>query len=87
MQARFLCKFQEVRGFMEIIKKALIQSIRAYKRIISPMLPPSCRFTPSCSQYMVEAIEKYGVIKGALMGIWRLLRCQPFSKGGFDPVE
>ncbi len=72
---------------MEIIKKALIQSIRAYKRIISPMLPPSCRFTPSCSQYMVEAIEKYGVIKGALMGIWRLLRCQPFSKGGFDPVE
>lgn len=70
-----------------MLKKALIQSILAYKKIISPILPPSCRFTPSCSQYMVEAIEKHGVLKGGSMGIWRLLRCQPFSKGGFDPVK
>lgn len=51
------------------------------------MLPPACRFTPSCSQYTIEAIEKYGFLKGGIMGARRLLRCHPFSKGGFDPVR
>ncbi len=64
-----------------------IALIKAYRRVISPMLPPSCRFTPSCSLYTLQAIEKYGLLRGGWMGARRLLRCHPFSKGGFDPVE
>ena len=60
---------------------------KGYKRFVSPMLPPSCRFTPSCSLYTLQAIEKYGLLKGVLMGTRRILRCHPFSKGGFDPVK
>jgi uncharacterized protein len=70
-----------------MLKRLAIGSIRAYKRFVSPMLPPSCRFTPSCSQYTLEAIEKYGFFRGGIMGAKRLLRCHPFSKGGFDPVR
>lgn len=69
------------------MSKAAIWLIRAYKKVLSPMLPPSCRFTPSCSQYTIEAVEKYGLAKGGFMGIRRLLRCHPFSDGGFDPVQ
>ena len=61
--------------------------IRGYKRFVSPLFPPSCKYSPTCSQYTVEAIEKYGVLKGGFLGTWRLLRCNPFSKGGFDPVK
>ncbi|MBA2345950.1 MAG: membrane protein insertion efficiency factor YidD [Rubrobacter sp.] len=61
--------------------------IRVYKRFLSPMLPPSCRFSPSCSQYTLEALERYGLFKGGALGIYRLLRCHPFSRGGFDPVK
>ena len=61
--------------------------IRIYKRFLSPMLPPSCRFSPSCSQYTLEALEKYGLLKGTALGIYRLLRCHPFARGGFDPVK
>jgi putative membrane protein insertion efficiency factor len=64
-----------------------IALIKGYRRFISPMLPRSCRFTPSCSLYTLQAIEKYGLLKGGLMGARRLLRCHPFSKGGFDPVQ
>ncbi|MEW6409620.1 MAG: membrane protein insertion efficiency factor YidD [Nitrospirota bacterium] len=60
--------------------------IRLYKNYLSPFLPPSCRFTPSCSEYSFEAIEKYGIIKGTWMSIKRLLRCHPFHPGGYDPV-
>jgi putative membrane protein insertion efficiency factor len=60
--------------------------IRFYKQYISPGLGSNCRFYPSCSQYTYEAIEKYGVLKGGWMGIKRIVRCQPWSKGGFDPV-
>jgi putative membrane protein insertion efficiency factor len=70
-----------------VMKKASISLIRAYQRYISPMLPPSCRFTPSCSLYMLQAIEKYGSLRGIWMGSRRLLRCHPFSEGGFDPVR
>jgi putative membrane protein insertion efficiency factor len=63
-----------------------IALIKSYRRFISPMLPPSCRFVPSCSLYMLQAIEKYGLLKGGFMGARRILRCHPFSKGGFDPV-
>ena len=61
--------------------------IKGYQKIISPLLPPSCRFYPSCSEYGIEAIKKYGVFKGGIMTAWRILRCNPFSKGGYDPVR
>jgi putative membrane protein insertion efficiency factor len=61
--------------------------IKGYRRFISPMLPPSCRFTPSCSLYTLQAIEKHGLLRGSLMGARRVLRCHPFSEGGFDPVK
>lgn len=57
-----------------------------YKRWVSPALPPSCRYVPTCSEYAMEAVERYGVVRGAAMGAWRLLRCHPFVKGGYDPV-
>lgn len=69
-----------------MIGRALVAAIRVYQRLLSPLLPPSCRFTPSCSKYTVEAIQKHGAVKGGLMGAWRILRCNPFGKGGHDPV-
>ncbi len=66
--------------------KFVIFLLRGYKRYISPLLPPSCRFVPTCSVYTIEAIQKYGVVRGGLMGGMRLLRCHPFCKGGYDPV-
>ena len=58
-----------------------------YQRIISPLLPSACRFYPTCSQYMRDAVERYGVARGVWMGVRRLLRCHPFHAGGFDPVR
>lgn len=60
--------------------------IRMYQRYISPLLPDSCIYYPTCSQYALEAIEKYGVVKGMWLGTKRILRCHPFHKGGYDPV-
>jgi putative membrane protein insertion efficiency factor len=57
-----------------------------YKRWVSPALPPSCRYVPTCSEYAMEAVERYGVLRGGAMAAWRLLRCHPFVKGGYDPV-
>ena len=74
-------------GVLVLVRSAGIALIKAYKRVISPMLPASCRFTPSCSLYTLQAIEKYGLLRGGWMGARRLLRCHPFSKGGFDPVR
>lgn len=68
------------------MKRALISLIRFYKRAISPYFPQACRFTPSCSEYAVQAIERYGALKGLRLSIWRVLRCNPFCKGGYDPV-
>jgi putative membrane protein insertion efficiency factor len=61
--------------------------LRFYKRWISPLLPSACRFHPTCSEYMMDAIERYGVLRGVGKGLWRLLRCHPFHQGGFDPVR
>ena len=67
--------------------KVLILIIRGYKKAISPLLPPSCRFYPTCSSYAIQAIEKYGILKGSIKAIYRILRCNPFNKGGYDPVK
>lgn len=68
------------------MKKFLIILIKIYRRYISPMKPPSCRFIPTCSQYAIDAIEKYGAIKGSFLAIRRILKCHPFHPGGYDPV-
>lgn len=67
-------------------RRLIIVLFTAYRRIISPLLPPACRFLPSCSEYGATAVERHGIARGTLMAIRRLLRCQPFSRGGFDPV-
>jgi hypothetical protein len=69
------------------MKRSFIFLIKGYQKIISPVLPPSCRFYPTCSEYGIEAITKHGVIKGGIKTAWRILRCNPFSKGGYDPVR
>ncbi|MEW6208828.1 MAG: membrane protein insertion efficiency factor YidD [Acidobacteriota bacterium] len=69
------------------MRSALIYLLRAYKLLLSPLLPPACRFTPTCSEYAMEAIEKYGALRGMYMGVRRLLRCHPFHPGGYDPVK
>ncbi|MGP1589891.1 membrane protein insertion efficiency factor YidD [Oribacterium sp. oral taxon 102] len=70
-----------------MVSKALIVFIRLYQRFLSPMKGfAHCKYTPTCSQYAIEAIKKYGCVKGTLLAGWRLLRCNPFSKGGYDPV-
>lgn len=72
---------------MKAVMKVLILSIlRAYKRYVSPWLPGACRFEPTCSVYMVQVIERKGLLKGVFLGLKRLLRCHPFCRGGFDPV-
>ena len=69
------------------MKKVLIAMIRVYQKYISPLKTTKCPYIPTCSQYGIEAIEKHGAIKGSLLAAWRILRCNPFSKGGYDPVE
>lgn len=64
----------------------LLLPIRFYQKFISPMTPPSCRFTPTCSAYAVEALKKHGPIKGLALAIWRILRCNPWGGSGYDPV-
>jgi putative membrane protein insertion efficiency factor len=69
-----------------MIGRILVGLIRAYKRLLSPLLPPACRFVPSCSEYAAEAIEKHGPFNGVRLAVWRIVRCAPWHPGGFDPV-
>jgi len=69
------------------MKFLVLDFLRLYKTWLSPFLPPSCRFTPTCSEYTMQSIEKYGALRGTWMGAKRILRCQPFCKGGHDPVK
>lgn len=68
------------------MKRALLASIAAYRRWLSPAIGPRCRYEPSCSAYAAQSVERFGAIRGLLLACWRLLRCNPFSHGGFDPV-
>jgi putative membrane protein insertion efficiency factor len=69
------------------VKRALLALLRFYKRHISPGLPQNrCKYLPTCSEYAYEAIERHGAIRGSLLAVWRVLRCNPFSRGGYDPV-
>jgi putative membrane protein insertion efficiency factor len=68
------------------MKRLLLMLIRFYRKALSPHLPASCRYQPTCSQYTLTAIERFGALRGSWMGFWRILRCNPFSKGGYDPV-
>jgi len=68
------------------LKGLALALVRFYQRRISPGRPPACRFLPTCSQYAYEALERYGLLKGGALTLWRLLRCHPWSPGGYDPV-
>lgn len=68
------------------MKWILIYAIKCYQKLLSPLLPPACRFIPTCSQYFIEALQYKGLIKGVLLGIYRILRCNPYCHGGYDPV-
>ena len=71
---------------MSIAARFLVLLIRGYQVTLSPLMPSACRYTPSCSRYTVEAIERYGAMRGGLMGARRIIRCHPFHAGGYDPV-
>lgn len=68
------------------MKSLALWTLRTYKRWLSPLFPPSCRYVPTCSEYAIEAVERFGVLRGGFMAAWRLLRCHPFVEGGYDPV-
>ncbi len=70
----------------DIGKLVALQILRGYKWAISPLFPPACRYVPTCSEYAMEAIDRYGVLRGGTMAVWRLMRCHPFAHGGYDPV-
>jgi putative membrane protein insertion efficiency factor len=73
-------------GFVSSVLAAiLISGVWLYRLVLRPVLPPLCRFEPSCSEYMIQAIHKYGPVRGACRGVWRICRCNPWTPGGYDP--
>ena len=70
----------------QFAKLVVLQLLRAYKWAISPMFAPACRYVPTCSEYAMEAVERYGALRGGMRALWRLLRCHPLAHGGYDPV-
>ena len=69
------------------MKALVIVPIRAYQRWISPAFPRRCKYHPTCSEYAVQAVQRYGMLRGTVLAVWRVLRCNPFSHGGYDPVS
>jgi uncharacterized protein len=72
---------------MEAVRSLVILPIRLYQRLFSPLVGARCKYYPSCSEYAAQAIERFGILRGLILAGWRLLRCNPWSHGGFDPVE
>jgi len=70
-----------------IVRAVVLAPIVVYQRVLSPALPRRCKYEPTCSRYAVDAIREYGILRGLVLGVWRLLRCNPWSHGGYDPVE
>lgn len=73
-------------GVLKTVRNIFLAPVYFYRKFISPLTPPSCRFTPTCSEYAIEAIKTRGIFIGTALSIWRILRCNPFCKGGYDPV-
>ena len=71
----------------QVLRTIAIAPITLYRRVISPAIPQRCKYAPTCSHYAVDAIREYGILRGAVLASWRLLRCNPWSYGGYDPVE
>ena len=71
---------------MKLLRELCLLPVRLYRRVVSPLLGPRCRYYPSCSEYAVDAVREYGVIRGSVLAVWRVLRCNPLSDGGLDPV-
>lgn len=69
-----------------MLKRIFLLPVKFYRKYISPLFPPCCRFQPTCSQYCLDAVEEWGIIRGSALTLWRILRCNPWSKGGYDPV-
>jgi len=69
------------------VRRLALAALRGYRRHLSPLLPPACRYTPTCSEYAIEAVERYGVVRGGLLAAKRLVSCHPFARGGYDPVR
>jgi uncharacterized protein len=76
-----------VKRVLDALREVLLLPIHLYRRLISPGLAPRCKYYPSCSEYAVQAISEFGILRGLVLAGWRLLRCNPFSHGGFDPVQ
>lgn len=72
---------------MTLARRLAVAPIVAYQRVVSPLFGAKCKYYPSCSEYAVQAVERFGVVRGLVLAGWRLLRCNPFSRGGYDPVE
>jgi uncharacterized protein len=72
---------------MKLLRSVTIAPIKLYQAVVSPAIGQRCRYYPSCSEYAVQAISRFGILRGLVLAVWRLLRCNPFSSGGFDPVE
>jgi len=72
---------------VNILRSLAVLPIRLYQRLISPALGQRCRYYPSCSEYAAQAIRRFGILRGLVLAVWRLLRCNPWSRGGFDPLE
>ena len=72
---------------MRSVRKAFLLPLRAYQQLLSPLLGNRCKYYPSCSEYAAQAIDRYGILRGLVLAGWRLLRCNPFSHGGYDPVD
>jgi len=72
---------------MSTVRSVVVAPIRAYQRLISPLLPQRCKYEPSCSRYATQAVQQYGILRGLILAGWRVLRCNPWSHGGYDPVH